>query len=110
VHTHPDGSLPSVYTGDKSYGDLGFAANKTTRKPVFVFMMSGGYKDKVSFIISNANKSMPFSKFRQYATATLTDFPNMGNFKVSNLQKGIPGISLIPLVQQQKDNFTSLIK
>lgn len=106
AHTHPGGDKASTYTADGSYGDLGFAARSTPKKPVFVFMMG---KDKVAFVIAG-RKDKPMSEFSNYSDPILTDYPGMQDFKISNLQKGKPGIGLIPLVQQQGQIFRSMVR
>jgi RHS repeat-associated protein len=72
VHTHPNGSGPSLYMpGEEGgWGDLGFAANRTPNKPVFVLRMNG--VNKIGLIMSASNNGHLTKNFNQYTVQDIT--------------------------------------
>jgi hypothetical protein len=73
IHTHPSGNQPSTWVVgyDAGYGDLGFAAQATPNKPVFVMQMQ--QTSDLSFIISQkANNQDIANGFNRFNTVNVT--------------------------------------
>jgi RHS repeat-associated protein len=88
VHTHPDGSGPSLYVlnpgGGGSWGDLGFAANRTPYKPVFVLQNDG--KNTISIIMSASANGRLTENFNRYTVQNITG--GMPSVNINSIQKG----------------------
>lgn len=84
VHTHPDGSTPSTWTGN-GYGDLGFAATQTPYKPVYVMQMAG--KNKISLVVSAHGSG---GSYNRYAIEHVTN--SNPDATITNLIKGNWGL------------------
>ncbi len=106
VHTHPDGSGPSTYTGN-GYGDLGFATYSTPNKPVFVIQMKGGKNDPISFIIAAPNPTRKAADFNYQIFPVTQQIPA---FNAQGIQSLPNSVNLKQFVKQNKDNMTQLLR
>jgi hypothetical protein len=88
VHTHPDGTGPSTYVlnsnGGGNWGDLGFAANSTPNKPVFV--LQNNRKNTISLIMSASANGMLTENFSKYTKQNITS--GMPSVNINSIQKG----------------------
>ena len=87
VHTHPNGTGPSLYIlnpgGGGGWGDLGFAANSTPNKPIFVLQNDG--KKTISVIMSASANGRLTENFNQYTVQNIT--AGMPSVNVNSIQK-----------------------
>ena len=98
AHTHPDGSGPSTYTVN-SWGDLGFAANATPNKPVFVFQLNG--MNAISVIHSASTNGKMTESFSQFARIGITS--GIPNINLKTIQNG--NVSLRRFTREYNDYF-----
>jgi len=84
VHTHPNGSDPSTYSG-AGYQDLSFAAFQIPNKPLFV--LKNNSERSISFIISNPN-----GPYRNTSD---------GKYQIFDVTKSFPEININSILRNQ---------